>query len=48
MLKMGQLFHICIRSGLRALTSPPPPLTVKIPFFTTFLIKEEIVCEYGK
>ena len=36
--KMGQIFHICLRSGLRWLTPPSPltaSLTVKYPLFLT-------------
>ena len=30
--KMGQNFHICLRSGPTGLTTPPPSLTVSFPF----------------
>ena len=47
--EMGQNFHICLRSGLRLLTPPPPlmvSLTVKYPvFFTPRLILQCLV--YG-
>ena len=56
MLKLGQNFHICLQSGSRGLTPPPPlavSLTVKYPFFTTSLWEafkycfSDFVCKRG-